>query len=418
MKQSRILVFASYFAPNSFSEALSNNKFVLALKKKGYDVTVISTSSYVGDKYENSWSTLWKSLKENTHNIPSIDTNSKNRRLSKLIAIFTLNHPINGVSWSYKAFNLAIKLHQQNPFNFVISRSISDFGHLPALKFKKTIGLKWVANWNDPPYFIFPPPYSEKTNFIDQFFYSRYIKSVAKAADYNTFPSQRLYKYMKKELGVFKDVNSEILPHLNTNLNLDLSVVKVNHFRICHAGNLSKERSPELFLNALKSLSNNCDGEIECFIIGVENVGLKAKVKELNLDKIVKFTGAMSYQKTLEFLVTCSVGLLIEAKCDEGIFLPSKVSDYAQAKLPILAVSPKVGTMRDLLSEFGGGVISDNTDESSIYNGLETLYLAWSKNELNTFLSQNFDNYLSEDYMIKKYRDFMLNKLNFSAIAK
>lgn len=404
MKKQRILVFASYFAPHSFSEALTNNKFVLALKNNGYDVTVISTSSYDGDKYEDNWSSIWKPLKEITYNIPSTGAASENKIFKKAKAILTLRHPINGVSWAFKAYNLGIKLHHENPFDFVISRSISDFGHLPALKFKQTTGIKWVANWNDPPFFIFPPPYREKTSFIDKFFYLKYIKSVATSADYNTFPSKRLYNYMQKNLGIYKDSHTEILPHINTNLNIGGEIQKVEAFRICHAGNLSKERSPELFLESLKKLSEKYDGIIECYIIGLENVGLKTKVKELGLEHIIKFTGAMSYQKTLEFLRTCSVGLLIEAKCDEGIFLPSKISDYVQANLPIMAVSPKVGTLSDLLNEYGGGMISDNTDFSSIYLSLEKLYIGWNKNKLVDIESKDLKQYLSEESMLKKIK--------------
>ncbi|WP_299396370.1 glycosyltransferase [uncultured Gelidibacter sp.] len=408
MNQPRILIFASYFAPNSFSEALTNNKFALALKNNGFDVTVISTASYNGVTYEDSWSSLWEPLRTSTHNIPSVDINPKNRLIRKIKSILAMKHPINGVGWAHKAYKKAISLHNEKPFDFIISRSISDFGHLPALKFKKATGVRWAANWNDPPFFIFPEPYQEKTNFIDQFFYTRYIKDIASSADYNTFPSKRLFNYLQHKLGVFKDENSEILPHLNTALNLDTGIQKRNTFSICHAGNLSKERSPELFFKALRNLTEKYStNNIECYIIGVEDVGLKALVNEFNLDEVVKITGAMPYKNTLEFLRTCSVGLLIEAKCEEGIFLPSKVSDYIQADLTIMSISPKIGTMKDILNEYGGGLVSDNTDAANIFQSLEILYLEWNKNKLKDFQSSELNNYLSENYMLNTYNSFL-----------
>ncbi|WP_439185736.1 glycosyltransferase [Carboxylicivirga taeanensis] len=399
MSKPRVLIFASYFAPNSFSEALVNNKFAMALQNAGWDITIITTSDYFGDKYENEWSELWEKLKLVTHNIPTIIPNDKGKLFKRLKALAYLNHPINGINWAFKAYRLAMQLHKERPFDLIISRSISDHGHLPALKFKKATGIKWVANWNDPPYFIFPPPYEIKSKIVSRFLYKRYLKDVAKRADINTFPSLRLYNYIQAKLKLFSPTGNKILPHLNTSLKVNTKNKSKDIFKICHAGNLSKERSPELFLAALKRMTQK-HPNIICYIIGTENVDLKSKIEEFNLVSYITFTGAISYKETLEFLTSCNIGLLIEAQCDEGIFLPSKVSDYIYANLPILSISPKEGTLNDLINDYGGGILVDNTREGDIYKGLESLYLNWKDNLLEDYPTQKLQEYYSDKVVI------------------
>lgn len=74
--------------------------------------------------------------------------------------------------------------------------------------------------------------------------------------------------------------------------------------------------------------------------------------------------------------------VLIEAPLAEGIFLPSKVTDYVQAGRPILAVSPRNGTLADLLGANGGGLAADCTDPDAIYSALRALYDSWARGSL------------------------------------
>ena len=57
---------------------------------------------------------------------------------------------------------------------------------------------------------------------------------------------------------------------------------------------------------------------------------------------------------------------VIEAKMNEGIFLPSKLSDYSFLNKPILCFSPANGTLVDLINKYGGGIAIDNEDEKNV----------------------------------------------------
>ena len=57
----------------------------------------------------------------------------------------------------------------------------------------------------------------------------------------------------------------------------------------------------------------------------------------------------------------------------EGIFLPSKFADYVSRGKPVLCLSPKVGVINDLVSEYGGGVVVESTNKDQILDALKLI---------------------------------------------
>jgi hypothetical protein len=100
------------------------------------------------------------------------------------------------------------------------------------------------------------------------------------------------------------------------------------------------------------------------------------------LQDTIEYSPWRSYQDSLAAMSASHVLVLIEAPLTEGIFLPSKVTDYVQAGRAILAVSPRNGTLADLLSAHGGGLAADCTDADAIYEALLALYDSWARGRL------------------------------------
>ena len=67
----------------------------------------------------------------------------------------------------------------------------------------------------------------------------------------------------------------------------------------------------------------------------------------------------------------------------EGVFLPSKFADYVQASLPILALSPTVGTVKSLIESYGGGIAVDGSSPQEVAAALEKLYTLWESASLS-----------------------------------
>jgi glycosyltransferase involved in cell wall biosynthesis len=123
---------------------------------------------------------------------------------------------------------------------------------------------------------------------------------------------------------------------------------------------------------------------IELRFVGPEDLLLKRHVDELGLAQFVSYTGLVSYEESLEHISEATVCLLVEGAFEEGIFLPSKLCNYFAARKPVLAVSPRVGTVADL-SERGGIVRVDHGNIPDMVEALTKLVDAYGNRKLEQF---------------------------------
>ncbi len=100
-------------------------------------------------------------------------------------------------------------------------------------------------------------------------------------------------------------------------------------------------------------------------------------VQKYSLEKYVRFIGAFSYMEALKKMSTYNVLVIIEADMKDGIFLPSKVTDYSQLGVPIFAITPQKSCISRLIDTYGGGVTADCSSVNFICAGIEELYHDW-----------------------------------------
>ena len=143
-----------------------------------------------------------------------------------------------------------------------------------------------------------------------------------------------------------------------------------------HSGNLNYPRDPKLFLEAYAMfIHQNPDADMKVYFQGVQPVGLSDVIENLGLENYVKILHAVSYKECVQMLSKYKVVMIIEAACEEGIFLPTKVSDYMQEKKVIWAISPENGVLHDLYSEGYIGYFADCTTREDILKELNLLFL-------------------------------------------
>jgi glycosyltransferase involved in cell wall biosynthesis len=138
-------------------------------------------------------------------------------------------------------------------------------------------------------------------------------------------------------------------------------------------------------------------------VIGVEHPEMRAIAGSYGLNGCIRFVGGLPYLDTMSRLAQSDVLLVIEAPCEEGVFLPSKVADYACLGKPILAVSPPIGTLNDLLSDCGGGLCVDNRSSVKIADGLRTLYCRWRENRRDVPDGEKLRHMFSPDAVASMY---------------
>ena len=73
----------------------------------------------------------------------------------------------------------------------------------------------------------------------------------------------------------------------------------------------------------------------------------RRQIKSLKIDAVVRLLPPVSYTDSLKILNKYNICVIIEADLEEGVFLPSKLSDYLQSHKTILAISPAKGCLHD-----------------------------------------------------------------------
>lgn len=409
----RILFVTYGFLPYTFSENICNGKLVLCMKRSGFEVDVISRT-YAGPTYSTEWEDPWLVLKPYTYELGYKYGGKITQIVDTIISSIKLRSlPIGGIRWARRATAFALQKHKEKPYDAILTRSPTDIAHLVGREFVKRTNIKWLANWNDPAATIWPAIYAGKYSKLGQHLYNRFLLSCFRRATIHTFPSYELKEHFISCFPELAKRQCEVVPHvcLPDELFPHREYRRGSVMKMCHAGNLSAERDPEIFLRALRNFINQSQASIHLHIIGVTSPYIENLIMKYNLKDFVTCLGSLSYIKTQEKLEDYDVLLLIEAKLEKGIFFPSKLTDYAQAHRPIMAVSPKVGYAERLLRTYGGGIAVNNEDEQDIINGLDQIYTVWKSGKLyETYSTEKLFSCYKEIRVIDTYTKLLQSK--------
>lgn len=304
---------------------------------------------------------------------------------------------IGNLIWCIKSLWTA--LHLKWEFKLVISRAMPFYAHIPALLLKLIKPCKWLVNWSDPyPQIIAPKPYGKGKECKIPRFQSWLTTFISKKADWITFPSPRLMEWVSNRFSLVQ-AKSSVFPHIMLEGELKKITNNIcihnNCLALVYAGSLTK-RNPEIILQALQRLQQK-KGTLQLMItfIGARDNVFEQKISQYGLDKYIKCLGPRTYADTCSIIAQSDIALLLEAPCEEGIFLSSKLLDYLQFAKPIFSISPFPGMMSDLLKKYGGGLYANCVEIEDIENKFEQLLTSWQQGQLTidynvTNLRNNF----------------------------
>ena len=122
----------------------------------------------------------------------------------------------------------------------------------------------------------------------------------------------------------------------------------------------------------------------------------------MQLQNHVKFLPPVTYSESVKMLSYYHLALIIEADCEEGIFLPTKVTDFMQYRKPIFAVSPKVGVLKDLYNDKYVTYFADVTNVNEIYQTLINVYKDFTSCKISE-VSKMADSVFSEETVVNQY---------------
>lgn len=304
-----------------------------------------------------------------------------------------------GYHWAYPAWKTVKNKIKFNEYDYVLTKDVPSL--LLGYHLKKHYGMKWVATWNDPcPWIMYPKPYGKGLNAELSYMQKRIIKKMGEA-DVHIFPNPRICNYMNQYLHVEKD-KCLIVPHVIIPPSNKIDHVSSERLRLIHSGNLGNPRNPNNFLLALRRfLDSKPDAKISFTIMGHCDTSINNLITEFNLKQNVLFISPVEYKESLIKLSSYDIAVIIEADCEEGIFLPTKVSDFLQMSIPIFAVSPQVGVLNDLYKNNQVSYFASVSNVDAIFNELVVLYKDFENNTIHRV--ECITPSMTPNYVIDKY---------------
>jgi glycosyltransferase involved in cell wall biosynthesis len=287
--------------------------------------------------------------------------------------------------WAKKAIAAALAMSGTNTFDVMISAS--GYGHLPALTIKKHLRTPWIANWNDPfPEETYPPPYGSGVTSLQKTKLAGWISDVCRDCDWHTFPCDRLRRFMAVYLQHDVLNRSTVVPHAAPLYARPTGpLAQGERFVITYAGALGAQRPISRFFEAVNmvQVKRGAAERLTIRFLGTDPDQLCPHVENAASGVNIEIVGRLPHQACLTELSQSHILLVVEAEVPEGIFLPTKVVDYASVGRPILALSPSTGTLVDVLTAYGGGIAVDNKSTEQIASALEQLLVAWRTGRLD-----------------------------------
>lgn len=404
MQPRRILIIAPSSFPVQHAEAIVNVKLIKVLASSGK--FIIDLISQNNPDYINYPSDGLDSYNLNVESIKILDKENekgyykKFRFLAK--TMFTTGHIWRLSKWAFNAFKYGEELCSVKKYDYILTKDQDSFLVGALLRDKYNIPL--VATWNDPfPECHYPYPYTPKHNIFKKIESKIIEKIIRKYVDINIFPNLRLRDYMIGRLSL-ENKKTIIIPHVVNGENVrNLNQVK-NELKIICAGNNKYPRDPFNIIKAIKKLSfENPDINAKLTFLGPIDDKIRNFIYKNNLGNRIGILGSVSYKKSLDLIREFDVAVVLEANCKEGIFLPTKVGDYLQLGIKIMAVSPVVGVLNDLYK-------THNIDYFCNVNSIEDIkneiIRAWNERDINP--SHKIPNDYKEKPITDKYYNLFL----------
>lgn len=397
----RILVIAPSSYPINIAEAIVNAKLLKALHKSDkFEIDLVSQNHKYTHYPKESIDIELRSINiVETSLKPDFETIYLHAK-----AFFQFGITFKGIHWAMKALPIVKQLVKENKYDYVLTKDGSSY--VLGCYLKKKYGLKWISTCNDPfPGNKYPEPYGNGFDAPCNYKEKYAIRTIEKS-DCIVFPSDRLRDYMLKYLNISKE-RTVIIPHVILDKgNMDKEIDYNGQLKIVHSGNLKSPRNPDTFFTALKKLKETEHRlRIEVSVMGAFDLELSNKINELGLNDIVKLIPPMKYSDSIEKLKEFDIALIIEAPCDEGIFLPTKVTDFIQEKIRIFTISPKIGVLNDMYKKGMIEYFADVADVDCIYNTLNDIYIAFKNGSLKRIDETDIYDF-TEEAIINQHLNF------------
>jgi len=204
----------------------------------------------------------------------------------------------------------------------------------------------------------------------------RYLEyRILQAADHVTVTTEVLRNDLLKRYTLESDKISVVYNIVPTNSDfMPGEKCEKKPFRMIYAGAISFVQRPEILLKAYAWLiehSPEMRQKLHIDIYGPESPYFKLQVKK-HLIPGVEFHGFLSRQEIVKCLSQIDVGFLSLGDATYSYAMPTKLFEYIEFGVPIVAVLP-TGAARDLIERCDIGLVADVDDVEGLANCLQEI---------------------------------------------
>ncbi len=286
--------------------------------------------------------------------------------------------------WAEAVGRKAAEIQREGRVDVLHSRLNPAASHRAALSVLRHVpSLPWCAYFSDPwPHHLYPEPYRFTVGPWSRRRLEGLLDTFLSRADSLVFPSDRLRDHVLRGERARFGAKALIVPHIGE----DPAPVPERNgiLKLRHAGFLMKERRIGPLFQGLESFlaaRPEARGSVRLEFAG-RYAGGELPAVPSSLAGVVTFQPSMPPDAARAWMAGADVSLLVEASLQEGIFFPSKLSDYLTGGRPILALSPRQGVAADLLAS-GGGLLAGPEAPAEIAAALERLHDLWRAGRLD-----------------------------------
>ena len=365
-----MLMLTQVYPPHQNPEAFCTGKFVKELLAAGHSVSAItSQGSMTYGEHPIDSSPVWAECTGKIHSLKQ--PHGLVRGLVRLVLgdVFARAPGYNW--WTKDAYRYAKELLSRTSVDLLVTGYEVYNTSVIGTVLKKQSSLPWLVRMNDPsPLWMCPPPYGiERPSGLGQRMVAHRVSEALARADGFVFPCERLAKHTERVYGLTFGKRVTVIPHIGWRSEHEVASRMGGDIRILHSGNLGGQRAStevfKVFSAVLETVKRERLGArlvFEGHVAPSDDLGRFLK----NHEERVEVVPTKPYMESLASMAQASALLLVEALLEDGIFLPSKLADYAVSGKPVLMFSPENGTVADLVGGYKHpGFLGQNPEKAA-----------------------------------------------------
>ncbi|MEE2022900.1 glycosyltransferase [Alkalimonas mucilaginosa] len=354
MHPKRILFITAEFPPGGGGGVGRTYTAANALAQAGHQVVVLCASA-------NSYSFIDPSYPAPHAKVAVIQVWTPElrhwiRRIRTLIKSF--NPADRFFLWRHLAVKKANNLHRKASFDLVISSYPFFSNHAVAYSIAKQFGLPWIADYRDPPWWMYSSKHRIQPEFFDFAKYS--VKTITTTERSKTLICEKL-GILPDSVQVISNGCDDIAASIQTSLPVD------GNIELLHTGSVYEVGRD---INALIRVVSKMQPGIKLRFIGDPPYqSTKELLATLPDTDFVGFTPYMPATDALSYAAKTTVLVVIQGDLFENQ-VPGKVFEYLALQKTILLITNHGSATHQLLKHEPNVVFAEYGNEESIRQGI------------------------------------------------